>query len=120
MINQEEAKKLKKGTTVHHCLNLGEKCEEFKVITPYREYKEGWLVECRKEDTSAGICNTRLEEWHLPGGCPPPSRTLSVSVYRVWDNKRVGTFYIGMDDSEKSLQENIPILLHNIQILARE
>ena len=122
MITKEQARGLKKGDIVHTYLNPGEKCEEFEVVTTYTEYNFDWLVRlCNEErETAAGISGDRMTEWHLPGECSPPSRNLRVDIHRIWDNRHVGTFYIGMDDTEEFLQLNIPILVRSAQILAGE
>ena len=121
MIDQEQAKKLKVGDIIHNCLDEGIKCKEWKVVTPYTEYEDGWFVELRLgRDHFAGICKANKEKWHFPGECLPASRNLVVEVRRVWDGKSVGHFYVNMDDTEEVLQVNVPFLIRSAQILAQE
>jgi len=120
MIDQEQAKKLKVGDIIHHCPYEGIKCEEWKVVMPYTEY-EDWLVELRlKKDCFSGICETNKERWHFPGECSLASRVLEVEIRRIWDDKRVGLFYIRMNDTEEFIQGNVPFLIRGAQILAQE
>ena len=100
MITEEQAKILKYGDLVHACINPGTKCEVWKVIEPYYLYRKGWHVSVSlfnlpfANPTSAGICEARKEEWHLPYQCPPPSTNLIISIHREWDNKRLTTLII--------------------------
>ena len=120
MIDRERAKKLKVGDTIHSCPYEGRKCEEWKVTTSYAEYGEGWFVELHGRDYFAGICETDKKRWHFPGECSLASRVLEVEIRRIWDDKRVGLFYIRMNDTEEFIQGNVPFLIRGAQILAQE
>lgn len=118
MITQDKAKLLKIGDEIHSSTFLGKKCEVWKVKKSYTEYPDGWLVSVAHKNTSAGICDARMEEWHFPWECSPPSRELRVDIYRVYDGVRVGSFYISMDDSKEYLERNIPKVLSATQVIA--
>ena len=122
MITQEQAKQLKVGDKVHSCSESELKCEEWEVITPYADYPEGWFVQLEAPSYGGkcfrGISKMSAERWHFPNECPPPSRNLRVEVYRVWDGKKVGFFYVSMDDDMDFLRRNVPELIHGVAVIA--